>query len=246
MNFKFIAQPRDGRLEQITKWLQEEKANTGTGFHCNISVINKAFKDKEAFCVTVKNEAIGFCIVSPRGCTARIEIAEVCPAFRGSGAGRFMVENCLNTLTLRGVQVVDLECKPTESESFWRFMGFCSIPDGVDVNSFSAYNKPIKLFRPVCPAQEEILLKSSENVIELYDCEPWASRNRLPRWTWPVLTQDNSNMLKKPIIHPANEKWHIRWKNGDTIVKEGKVQSFSSDSENWGRYVILTKLPVLK
>src|SRR6185369_11597545 len=108
MKIKFVANPRIGRLEQITTWLREERANKGTGFYCNISVINKAFMDREAFCATVNNVAVGFCIFTTHGYTARIDIAEICPAYRGAGVGRFLVENSLKTLSSRRVQVVDL------------------------------------------------------------------------------------------------------------------------------------------
>ena len=243
MKIKFVANPRMGRLEQITTWLREERTNNGTGFYCNMSVINKAFKDREAFCATVNNVAIGFCVFSINGYTARIDIAEICPAYRGAGVGRFLVENSLKTLASRRVQVVDLQCEPRESENFWRHMQFTSLPEGVDDHYYSKYNKPITLFRPVCEVQEE--MSSNSSVIELFDCESWKSRDRLPKWSWPVLTCGDPKTLIKPIIHPSNSKWELRWKIGDTIVKADKVKNFCSDSFRWGNYVILTKLPEL-
>lgn len=245
MKIKFVANPRMGRLEQITTWLREESENHGTGFYCNISIINKAFKDREAFCITVNNVAIGFCIFTIHGFTATIDIAEICPAYRGTGAGRFLVENSLKALASRRVQVVDLQCEPKKSENFWRHMRFTSIPERVDGHSYSKYNKPITLFRPLCEVQEEVILSHSANVIELFDCEPWECRNRLPKWIWPALTSDDSKTLIKPIIHPANRQWQLALRIGDIIVKADKVKNFCNDSARWGSYVILTELPAL-
>lgn len=245
MRFKFIESPRIGRLEQISKWLQEECATTGTGFFCNISVIRKAFKDREAFCVTVKNDAVAFSIFTRHGNTARIEIAEVCPSHRGSGAGRFLVEKTLEVLSQRKVQVVDLQCEPKKSESFWRHMGFSDIPDGVDKNHYSPFNKPIVLYLPTCSTQHEVPFNTAENVIELFDCEPWDCKGRHPKWCWPLILEKDSDILVNPIICPANMDWHIRWKNEGNIVKEGKVKYFCGDNYHLGSYLILNRLPKL-
>lgn len=118
MKFKYIAAPRIGRLEQITSWLKEESENSECGFYCNLSVINKAFADKDVVCVNVKNQAIGFAVFTLHRYTARIEIAEVRPSYRELGVGRFLVENCLQTLANRKVKVVDLECEPKNSDFF--------------------------------------------------------------------------------------------------------------------------------
>lgn len=243
MAFQFVTTPRMGRLNQITNWLREESKSSEFGFYCNLTVINKAFVDKEVFCVTDKNEAIGFAVYTTHRCTARIEIAEVCPSHRGYGAGRFLVENCLQALAKRDVRVVDLECAPKSSESFWQRMGFCRIPDEI-LQGYSSYNKPIRMFRPTCQIQSpKSLHNTSENTIELFDCKIWECEGRRPRWSWPILTIEDSKLLDKPIIHPAHKDWCVRWKNGDRVIKVDKVKHFCNDSFRWGDYLILTKLP---
>ncbi|HEY9833548.1 MAG TPA: GNAT family N-acetyltransferase [Stenomitos sp.] len=243
MRFQFVATPRMGRLKEITCWLREESESSECGFYCNITVINKAFVDKDVFCVTAKNRAIGFAVYTTHRCTARIEIAEVCPSYRGSGAGRFLVENCLQALAKRGVRVVDLECEPKNSESFWRHMEFCKVPSEI-LQGYSKYNKPIRMFRPTCQIQNQKYLHNiSKNIIELFDCEPWASEGREPKWSWPIFTVKGTTILDKPIIHPADKDWCVRWKSGDRIIKVDKVKYFCDESFKWGDYLILTQLP---
>lgn len=242
MNLKFIATPRLGRLEQITRWLQEEREISGCGFYCNLTVIKKAFADKEVVCVTAKNEAIAFAVFTRHKYTATIEIAEVCPSYRGSGVGKFLIEGCLQALAKRDVRVVDLECEPKKSEGFWQHMGFCRIPDEVDEN-YSMFNKPIKMFCPTGQIQrEQSTNDTSESLIELFDCKTWECEGREPRWSWPIFTI-NETELDKPIIHPANREWCVRWRNKDRIVKEDKVKHFCNDTHKWGSYLILTYLP---
>lgn len=243
MKFQFIGRPRIGRLEQITKWLKEELTNTGSGFYCNISVINKAFHDNEAFCVTFRNQAVAFSIFTRHRNTARIEIAEVCPSLRGTGAGRFLIEKTLESLAKRKVQVVDLQCEPRESEGFWKHMGFCNVPDGIDENHYSPYNKPIVMYQPTCSVQHEVPFNTAENVIELFDCKQWECDGRQPKWCWPLVTDNGSNVLRNPIIHPVNRDWYIRWKNKGKILKEVKVKYFIRDNYPAGSYFILQKLP---
>lgn len=245
MKFQFIGRPQVGMLEQITKWLKDERTTTGSGFYCNITVINQAFNDKEAFCVTLKNQAVAFCIFTKHRNSARIEIAEVCPTLRGSGAGRFLVEKTLYNLAKQKVQVVDLQCEPRESESFWRHMGFYNIPDGVDENYYSPYNKPIVMYRPTCLVQQEVPFDTAENAIELFDCKQWECDGRQPKWSWPLVTFYGSNILRAPIVHPVNKDWHIRWKNKGRILKEDKVKYFCESDYTVGRYFILQKLPEL-
>lgn len=243
MKFKFIAAPRSGRLVQITNWLREESENSDCGFYCNITVINKAFADKEVVCVTAKNEAIGFAVFSRRAYTARIDIAEICPAYRGTGAGRFLVENCLHVLAKGNVRVVDLECAPERSESFWQHMGFSRVPDEI-LKNYSQYNKPIRMFRPTCQTEpQKPLHYASQNTIELFDCEPWECEGREPKWSWSVFALNGTELLDKPIIYPAHRDWCVRWKKEDRTIKVDKVKNFCDDPFKCGNYLILTQLP---
>lgn len=243
MKYEFIATPRIGRLEQITGWLREENENCGCGFYCHITVIKKAFADKEVVCVTVKNVAIGFAVYTKHRYTARIEIAEISPSYRGSGAGRFLIENCLQALAKRNVLVVDLECAPKNSESFWQHMGFCRVPDEM-LQNYSQYNKPTRMFRPTYQIQnQKTLHETSEHTIELFDCETWEYEGREPRWSWPIFTLNNSGILNKPIIHPAHMDWCVRWKKENRVIRVEKVRHFCNDSFQWGNYLLLTQLP---
>ncbi|KAF0215359.1 MAG: hypothetical protein FD174_4156 [Geobacteraceae bacterium] len=245
MNLKFIAAPRFGRLEQITSWLREENEDSGCGFYCNITTINKAFADKELVCVTSKNKAIGFAVFTRHRYTARIDIAEICPSHCESGVGRFLVENCIEMFAKRNIQVVDLECAPRSSESFWHNMGFYRVPEEA-LKSYSQYNKPIRMFRPTCQIQnQKSLHEKSDNSIELFDCRTWECEGRKPRWSWPIFTLKGTEVLDKPIIHPAHRDWCVRWKKEDKIIKTSEVKHFCNDSSKWGEFLIITQLPTV-
>jgi hypothetical protein len=122
-------------------------------------------------------------------------------------------------------------------------MEFSRVPDEI-LRNYSQYNKPIRMFRPTCPTQSQ---KSphytSENTIELFDCEPWACEGREPKWSWPIFTLDNTESLDKPIIYPAQMDWCVRWKKEDRIIKVDKVKHFCDDAFKYGNYLILTQLP---
>lgn len=243
MTFQFVTTPQMGRFKQITNWLREESESNECGFYCNLTVINKAFVDKDVFCITHNNEAIGFAVYTKHRRTARIDIAEVCPSYRGYGAGRFLVEKCIQALAKHDVQVVDLECAPKNSESFWQHMGFCRIPDEM-LEGYSQYNKPIRMFRPTCQIQsQKSSYDTSDDIIELFDCKIWECEGREPRWSWPLFTIKDTETLDKPIIHPAHKDWCVRWKNGDRVIKANKVKYFCDDSINSGDYLILSSLP---
>jgi len=242
MTFKFVSRPGIGRLDEISEWLREEEATCDEGFYCNINVIEKAFRNKEAFCITWKNQAIGFLIYSRYKRKGRIEIAEVNPACRGWGAGRFLVENSMSTFASRGVFVVDLECRPKKSETFWRHMGFSAVPDGVDQNCYSPYNKPIVLFRPTDEAQSPLFAGGVENVVELWNCAPWDCKEDTPKWTWPVQVCQNSKDLVKPIVCPANSDWRLRCRLGSTVMFDDRMK-YLPDNQRSSQFVILTRLP---
>lgn len=243
MSFNFIASPRLGRLEQITRWLKDERTATDSGFYCNISDINKAFADKEFFCATLNNEAIAFATFTKHKNTARIKFAEVHPSHRGTGVGRFLVENSLKTFAKRKVYVVDLQCEPRVSETFWRHLGFYNTPDGIDENYYLPNSKPIIMYRPTGTTQDEVPFETSENVIELFDCKPWECTGRQPKWCWPLVTENEKDILVKPIIHPANAEWLIRWRVQDNVVKESVVKYFCRESYQLGKWIILEKPP---
>lgn len=242
MVFKFISRPGMRRLEEITEWLREERQTCGEGFYCNITVISKGFHDKKAYCITWRNKAIGFLIYSASGKKGRIEIAEVHPAFRGRGVGRSLIEGALTALAARGVLVLDLECQPVESERFWRLMGFSAMPDGVDENHYHPYSKSIVLFRPTQGSQSSIFNGTAENVVELWDCPPWESKDRPPKWTWPVRTYENSKHLLKPIVHPANADWRLRCRFGAEVICDDKMKYVCND-QRIGSFIVLTQLP---
>lgn len=243
MAFKFLLRPGMRRLEEITVWLQKERQACGEGFYCNINVISKGFQDKKAYCITWKNKAIGFLIYSVFGKKGRIEIAEVHPAFRGRGAGRLLVESTFTALAARKVLVLDLECQPAESERFWRLMGFSAMPEGIDENYYHPYCKPIVLFRPTRDSQSLTSYCPAGKIVELWDCPPWESKDRPPKWTWPVHTYENSKLLLKPIVHPANVDWRLRCTFGAEVIFDDKMKYVCRD-QRFGSFIVLTQLPV--
>jgi len=121
---KVLAAPTKEHLQEILKWLKEEKQSTGEGFYCNRRVISKAFHEGRFHCLFGSELAVAFIVLDIYGNESEISILEVHPAHRGCGFGTLLVKHSISYLKERGVNIVDVECTPPQSESFWRGRGF--------------------------------------------------------------------------------------------------------------------------
>ncbi|MCJ2031270.1 GNAT family N-acetyltransferase [Methylobacterium sp. J-043] len=107
-------------LAAIEAWLREEREQTGGGFFCNWNIIASLFDRQEMFVVDVAGDPVAFLVNDG---VAHI-IAEVRPDQRGRGYGRVIAEAMTEQSKARGLSVIEIDCAPETSVSFWAKMGF--------------------------------------------------------------------------------------------------------------------------
>jgi GNAT superfamily N-acetyltransferase len=243
MDTDVIFRPSRTNLEQIKDWLIAERSKTGEGFYCNWNFIESSYKQEKLCCIVINTEAVGFAVWDESDLAARLDIVEIRPDLRGKGFGRILVEKCFNHFRNLGLLVVDLECQPPTSEPVWRCLGFRDFPQGLGKLS-SSHNNSINLYRPLIEPLEPNNQRTTIEVLELWDREPWKARDLEPTWTWEILRQKGTQKLVEPIIHPCDKNWRLRWRKGNKVLIDEKVKRFSKDSSSWGEYVIVTELPL--
>jgi GNAT superfamily N-acetyltransferase len=241
MDTDVIFRPTRTNLEQIKDWLIAERRETGEGFYCNWDVIESSYEQEELCCIVSNTEAVGFAVWGKYELSARLDIVEIRPDLRGRGFGRILVEECFNHFRNLGLLVVDLECQPPTSEPVWRRLGFRDFPQ-CEGKPSSKYNNSINLYRPLIEPLEPNNQSEAIEVLELWDREPWENPDSEPTWTWEILRQKGTQELVKPIIHPCDKNWRLRWRKGNKFLIDEKVKRFSEDSSSWGEYVIVTEL----
>jgi GNAT superfamily N-acetyltransferase len=239
MDIDVIFRPTRTNLEQIKDWLIAERSETGEGFYCNWNIIESSYRHEELCCIVSNTEAVGFAVWGESELSARLDIVEIRPDLRRRSFGRILVEECFNHFRNLGLLVVDLECQPPTSEPIWRCLGFSDFPQKLNSN----YNDSINLYRPLIKSLEPNNQSAAIEVLELWDSEPWEARGSEPTWTWEILRQKGTQKLVEPIIHPCDENWRLRWRNGNEFLIDEKVKRFSEDSSSWGKYIVVTELP---
>lgn len=207
-------------LERIEEWLIEEERESNEGFYCNWKIIEKAFKNKQLITLNFKEKPIGFLVWSKGEIYVEIDIIEIKPEYRKRGLGRAFFEQISDYLKKKGVLVIMLFCSPSESEFFWKKMGFIKFPDRGYSESDLIY------FKPLIKTLATSKINKSGNVIELWDVEPYQKNNNYPKWKWNV--ELNIDLLVLPIIQPCNCNWNLRWTKNGKIVKEDKVKYFNT------------------
>lgn len=121
----------DVDFEYIRGWLIDENKKTGEGFLCNISSIEKTHQDAELAAIFLESYPIGFATLL----NSRDNILEIHPDHRNKGYGRLLsnwVEKCFFS---RGMSVIEIECSPETSASFWKKMGYTLWDDQLSINS---------------------------------------------------------------------------------------------------------------
>lgn len=204
-------------LEKIKEWLIKEDKELDEGFYCNWNKIEKSFQNNELITLQVNENPIGFVVWSNSSICVDIDILEIKPEYRKKGFGKIFFEQVSNYFLNEGYLVIKLFCSPTESEGFWKRMGFEKFPNrGYSENELT-YFKTLIDIAPITEIEPE-------NKLELWNVEPHEKDKNLPKWRWEM----NDN-LTNPIIQPCNFNWYLRWTKNGKILKEGKVKHFISE-----------------
>lgn len=234
---QLVENPKSKHLSQIKSWLEDEYRYHNEGFYCNWDTIVDCYKKKRLFCLIDNDFAIGFVIWLKRIKTVYIDIFEVKREFRGQGNGRFMIDKISEFFLLEGFLALDLQCSPTDSESFWKNMGFITYDDGWKSSNQRMYKCLIKTL----PFANFIKGSKSFPYIELWDCEPFLTNDNEPRWKWIIKFEDDSNKLVDPIFFPCNDNWKISYRNGDISIAK-KVKYFSDNEIHIDGFLIIKEL----
>jgi hypothetical protein len=227
--------PSKNDLKKIEDWLIQEREKYDDGFYCNWNIIENSFERNELISLKLNDVPIGFVVWRQCDIFIEIDIMEIHYDYRKKGLGKIFFGMISESFKDKGVLAIKLFCEPRESEHFWRKMGFIKFPNRGYSESDLTFYKPLI---EVCAMTET---PNKLNKIELWDVEPYQLKNNSPRWSWDIST--DNGILDKPIIHPCNVNWNIRWtKNGKT-EKEDKVKYFSSDNPiDFSPFMYINKL----
>jgi len=214
--------PSESDLSEIKDWLIEEDSRYNEGFYCNWNIIEKSFHRGEVISFKLNKKIIGFVAWSRGNIYVDIDIMEIHYDYRKNGLGRIFLKKIENIFREKGYLAIELFCEPRESEHFWKKMGFIKFPErGYSESDLTFYKPLIEVFETT-----EIL--NNNNILELWDVEPYLSHKKKPRWIWNIEIKDGK--LLKPIIQPCNVNWNVRWTKNGEIIKEDKVKYFSRDN----------------
>ena len=106
-------------LLEIKRWLDEEGKGSSLGFHNNWNLIEAAHSKRRATVLTLHDYPIGFYTDG----TFAPDIFEIHPAHRHEGLGTKLARHMLRAWRRRA-SVLEIECAPTESLTFWQRFGF--------------------------------------------------------------------------------------------------------------------------
>lgn len=230
MNIETIYQPSNIQFESIKEYLNTEQI---TG---NLPSVISSFERNELIVLFRKNELIGFSAYLFDYPVSKINVVEIVEKYRRKGFGKKLANTTLKEIQKRKGEVVELFCAPTNSESFWKKIGFKNLPETRFTNGQIIMYKT--LVETLLPNQTD----DNDETIELWDVEPHQADRNEPKWSWNI----NSTELKKPIIQPTDCDWQICWRKGKTEIKKGKVKYFSSNQINFGNFIILRDLKSIK
>lgn len=241
-NFRVSLSPTNKQVKEIEQWLRSEKEKTGGGFYCNWNIIKSSFDNNELVTISLNNRTIGFATWRrTTGKTARIEIAKVKHTHREKGIGKKLTGFVLDFLKDSGVCVVDLQCSPSDSEPFWKRLGFVEFPDPPEnYNLNSDDNKELYLI--LTEHLQTSLTQLADETIELWNYQRYKKDdNTPPTYIWNVKLIERTRRLLRPIIHPAHYDWRLRWRIDGKIIYDGKVKRFKPGID-FRKYIIIDEL----
>lgn len=129
-------------LPELLGWLKAEREETGAGFYCNKSVIEKSFERGEGLCAVEIGNILGFAVIQMFSEGGDIHIIETHPSARRQRIGAQLLEEAITVLRGQGANYVDVECTSLEGEALCRRHGF---EDYVDPRNYSSPDAPPQL-----------------------------------------------------------------------------------------------------
>jgi GNAT superfamily N-acetyltransferase len=173
-----------GDLDTILMWLAAEAAAGVQTFYGNRDLIAKGQQAGELFILREAGEIVAFSMGKP----GEIAIQETRPDRRGEGHGRMLAQWSIDRASEADIVVIEVECSPSTSLSFWKTMGFREMPPPHGYNPWVYL--PLSKSLPV-PAGEpvEVLIRVFDQDHLYSDDVPVASEHR------PAATRDQSGVI---------------------------------------------------
>ena len=235
--------PTNNQIDEIERWLIIEQYKTKEGFYCNWDILLSSYLNKQLAIISQNNNVIGFVtwrITSEY--TARIEIAEIEPEFRGKGVVRELIHQLFNLLRQKNIVAVDLQCTPASSEPAWKHLGFHDFPENSD-RFLTKTPEAKKLYINIIPSQEKTFNINIYETIELWNDEPDMTKDQTQAtFNWNIEFKNGTRELLKPIIFPGKPDWRIRWKANGITIKDDKVKYFVKEID-FGEFIIIKEIP---
>lgn len=223
---KFIASPALEDLNQTKDWLREEERQEGHSFICNWSIIEKCFEESRFACIRINDKSVAFVTWSSGRNVIDVLIAAVRPNFRRQGIGSELVQLVFSYLAReKHILVLEAECKPVKSESFWRQHGFIDYPP----NHPQKQHTGVHLYKSLLNKQRANGIGGGFARLELWHKQPFqVSPGELPDLDIQ-LQLDQSGAISETVAIPAGSDWMARISLGN-VFREGKVKHVFSPS----------------
>ena len=230
---KIDFRPKKTDFVHIVDWLNSEYIDNIYGFNNNISSIEKSFDNKRMVIISVNKYPIGFITWELHATySARVNIAEIHPAYRKFGYGKLLAKHLFIYLINNNILTVDLECSPSDSASFWKKLDFKEFPNNVRRNE-----RNLELYQILVDCLKPVAIKETKSeIIELWNYEPFQTKDRLPDCQWQLKFIKGTKQLTKPIIFPCKYDWRIRWRKSDEIFFDEKIKGFDKIKIQYGKF----------
>lgn len=239
-NYSLQINPSKLQLNQLKEWLINEhnESDEHKGFYCNWKSIQRSFEDKELVVLLSNDDPIGFAtLIYTSEHTSEIQLFEIKPTFRGQGAATWFSIKLFDFFIKKKIYAVSLQCKPEESEAFWKKVGFIDMPEGIK------FFAGTHLYKLLIPTLKPVLRSMHSTYVEVWNNEPFIARNEPSKWKWLPDINMETGIFKLPIIHPCRSDWRIRAiQNGDIIIDD-KIKRFGNLEIDYGNFLIIEEFP---
>lgn len=234
-NIKVSFNPKQKHLDEISKWMVEEK-KMPISSNGNWPSIAYAFQNKNLVIATHKNNTVGFYTLSSLDLTVSISVAEVKPNYRKKGIGKLLLEEIIKKYENQNTYALYLFCAPESSQRIWKKLGFKHFPNNTS-NDRSDKIEMYKIIKPYLKSRNS-KFKNKNEIIEIWNEEPCRTNDENPTWVFNLKYKKKTKILKKPIVHFGDFDWRIRWRRGKEIYKDCKYKYFDRNNEEFSCMII--------
>ena len=219
LEYEIIYSVTEQHLEEIEEWLSDELNESVSSIYNHWDFISVKQKTNQMMCLKVDGLIMGFItwISDFNYPLQSIEYLVICDKYQGKGFGRILANCCFNLFIEKGIKVVKLQSATGESDLFWKKMGFKRYPKDFDSNKYH--------YKFIVDPQKSISPNKADEIIEIWDTYS-SDVNILPSYTFEIVYEPNSNILKTPIIMLCDDTWRIRWRRKEKILKDCKIKWF--------------------